>query len=242
MIYKMVVKQRRRARMRKNSKRSSKAPTTMALSKRIKRIENEVELKWRDISLGGGVNSTTGILSYLSGISQGTTAVQRIGNKARATSLHFRMQWISNNAMLAPTYCRLIVFWDKQSDGVAPPIYVSGNPSALLDDTIPVLPSVLPYNHNAVQRYRVLYDKTIVLNPQVALSQTNVTPSVTTAVIPVAERLQKKFQLSTILKYSGTSSIITDAESSALFALFLSDTNTNIPTILWGSRLYYKDT
>jgi len=63
------------AMVRRRPKR--KAPTNKSLNRKIKRIQNDIELKYKDVYSAATDISTTTALTLLNGISQGDTTITR---------------------------------------------------------------------------------------------------------------------------------------------------------------------
>lgn len=209
-------------------------PNNSSLNNKIKRIENKEEIKNID-TYQNVVNVTTaGVLTLLNGVAQGTTPITRIGNETAATSIQFRAQYIANTAELSGTLVRMIIFWDRQPNGAAPTV------ATLLDSSVITLPYLAPYHRDYQKRYKIVYDKTMVLNPGVESATTPAT-GVVTAVIAQERVLKKKLRLGREVKYSGAGATVASIQTNSLYVLQISDAAQN-PSVIAGYRFYYKDT
>ncbi len=116
---------------------------------------------------GGGTQA--GEIQELSGVPVGNTAITRVGNKIKATSLQFRW-WVQaqTDAADAPPgqieALRVIIF---QYHGLTAP--TTGLP--LLDDTVPVANVLLRfYNQDQAQAYKIIFDQSVTVAKTAALA------------------------------------------------------------------------
>lgn len=118
-------------------------------------INKQSEKKYFDISRSTDTIDYSGRLDRLTGISQGTTDLTRVGDKIRLTSMR-----VSYSAELADTtnYIRFIIFqWYPTSNLLAPTVnYILSLPGSILSPQS-------PFVHDYKNQYTILYDKTHVL-------------------------------------------------------------------------------
>lgn len=223
--------QRRRAPQRK------RAPSNKTLNNKIKKINKTIELKKGDGYLAPGVIPLAGtqLSTFVSNIVQGTgEGESRIGTQISPTSIQFKCNFLSNTNILTQQRVRMMVVWDRQSNSAAIPLSGAGTTS-LLDTTIITDPLLAPLNYDAIERYTVLYDKMIVLNPNTFLTATTL--------VPIGKQIKKKIKLSRIVKYNGAGPQIPFTNNLALcwFASNNGGSAALLPTVECGARLYYKD-
>lgn len=210
-----------------------RAPSNKNLNNKIKRIQSKQELKHIDTYQAGVSIPTAGVLQLLNGVIEGDSSVTREGNDITLTSVQFRLQFSTNAADLSSMLVRMIVFYDQQANGAAPTV-------ATLLDTSVITPIYLaPYNHNYQKRYRIVYDKLITATPQTVNTTVG---GVTTLNNPIERVIKKKRKLGRVVKYNdNNTATITSIVTNSLYVLYLSDNNTNQPTVFAGYRVYFKD-
>lgn len=104
------------------------------------------ELNFVDTALSAVVLDSTGAVTLLNGMAQGTTASTRIGRKITMKSFQIQAR-AQANAATTMSDCRVALVYDMQSNGAAPAItdiYDSASPTALR-------------NVSNSQRFRVLW-------------------------------------------------------------------------------------
>lgn len=213
--------------------------------KRIRRVEEKVvkinkspELKYKDTAWTDP--DVTGELILLNNVDQGTDQTDRIGAQITMKSLLIHISVITLPAVIVGVTYRLMVVLDRQANGAAPPI--SGNPTVglagiLNTETIVTLEHA-PRQYETIKRFKILFDKTYSLNPNLTL-ETNATNAATT--MPYSRSISEYIKLGQVTKYDGSENDIADINTNSLYILHMtSDTNT--VGIVGGSRLYFTDT
>lgn len=241
---------------RRYSKRRS-APSNKSLNKKIKHIERDlIELKWNDVGIetistqvGPSLNDGPILIGGNVEISQGDQPTDRNGNTIYLTSYQLRMCYFTPVGQRSPCYIRVIVFWDRQSNGLAPvPSTGESVTNALLDTTSalngPVPLYIAPYNYRTKDRYTVLYDKTYSTEPTVLNQWTNHasgTPNTQDSVLNSALHKNIFLKLGRRVKYAGSDNEVPITNS--LYTLFMSsaENDTEGPWLSGCSRVYYKD-
>lgn len=212
------------------------------LSKKVKKIENDTELKHKDVLYANTdvIPATQVLWATHNYIAQGTSSITRLGNMIAPTSYQIRVRFRADNAQVTEdSRVRMIIFWDRQCNGADPdPTGVDG----LLDDSVITNQIFAPRNYNTLERYKIVKDETFTLHPVLAT-----TTVVATGVVSVVQRvsIQKTYFIksSRLLKYSGNAGTVADLVSNALYVLFYSDIagGTNPPEVDGGVRMYFKD-
>lgn len=215
-------------------------PRISTLNRKIKKIENDIELKYVDTVFNDTVD-TGGDLVLLNSLATGTTQLTRIGSEINATSVQFRLSCVTNDANTdGPNFIRVILFWDRQANGVAPVLFadpISASPALLNNATITTIVNT-PYQYENSERFRVLYDKVYTLNPRIA--QTVVAGAITET-YPVGLYIKKKIKLNRKIKYDAAALGIGSINTNSLYMAFVSSEAANAPTVDAGFRLYFKD-
>lgn len=207
-----------------------KKPTTANLDKRIRRIVRKQEIKHFDVFDGSeAIPGGAGLVVPLLVPAQGAGAAQYIGNQLTLTSVQMRFELNNNTAALINSSIRVMIVYDKEG----------GTPTftQVLDmDTI-TSAYLAPYNYDTQKRFKIMYDRSFVLNPQTVNTFTPGT-GVTTALNIVGKLVRLKRRLNKIVKLLDNGTI----ETGSLHLMAVSDDSTNSPTIAYGSRVYFKDT
>lgn len=218
-------------------RRQSKAINNM--SKKIKKIEAEAEVKHKDTLFAVTTIPSTGLMwESHNFITQGTTNITRIGNVIAPTSFQIRMRIAANTTKItSPTVCRIIIFWDTQVNGAGPTGF---GLTGVVDDSVITVPPYAPRNYNTIDRYRILKDKVIVLHPVLATTTTD-PGGVVTAVSAVVAYRKFIIKSSRKMRFTGNAGTVADITNNALYVFFMSDLTVTEPTVQGGIRMYFKD-
>lgn len=151
---------------KKTVQKKKKAPNNKQLAVRIKKLEHQDELKYRDFYTSVDWTNNAVVIPCTN-IFQGDDFNQRVGEEviAKYLNIYFR-NTKRNNELNAVSY-RLLVFWDLQANA-GPPAIFSGSvltDQALIDDSVCLDQQLAPLNYRTKERYKVLLDKRFVVNP-----------------------------------------------------------------------------
>lgn len=217
-----------------------KVPRISTLNKKIKRIEDTRELKYHDTVFTNQAVDTNGALALLNGIPTGDLQYQRTGAQVQSTSIQIRGWFQSNSLEETGLVYRMIIFWDRQCNGDTPEIVSTGvGTPGLLFATTGGNSVNLPFMYETNDRFRVIYDKRFVINPQIV---GNVVAGDTTAVGSMRLPFKKKIKLNRRIKYDDINGVIDDINSNALWVTFLcNDSADDLPTVTFNARYYFKD-
>lgn len=212
------------------------APSNYQLNKKIKKLQQDPELKFKDYFYGANVTTAPdehGIF-VCNATSSGIGATNRIGNEIRCTSLEIRGYVFINNLqtvvqksdLYRVPMIRMIVFWDKSPNGQMPDIIgntLINEEDCLLDNTNGADPIFCPYSRSTATRFRILYDKTYRFpQPTVVVSGGYVNPNpVVNTVVPHVY-IQKKIKLSRVTRYSGPDDTFEDISENGLYIAMIS--------------------
>jgi len=171
------------------------------------------EKKLCDVNTSTTVDST-GFISYISAVAQGSDAFERTGRSIKPLYYHCNCDY-QMNASATRTFLRIILFQDSECNAATPAI----------SDVL--VNSVVASQYNILTskgRFKFLMDKLI------PFDSSNIAKT-------------DKFTCSVPLKifYEGTSSAVGSAGKNGLFCLFLSDQATNTPSINVRHRLRFVD-
>lgn len=213
------------------------------LKKKFRKLNTDMEIKSLDVYFNPRVSDTTGTaFTLLNGIAQGVTAVTRIGNNVRLTSLHLKVNVNTETDNLKASVARLLVFIDKQSNLADPPVLSGGSGAALLDWTVIQNIVCAPYSHKTIySRYKILIDKVIILNPQ-TVQNFNVATGTTQLLQQATKHINKKVKLNYTVEYGGTGATVASIASGAVhLCLVTTDVSTESLSISGGCRINFKD-
>ena len=149
-------------------------------------------------------------------MAQGDDYNQRNGRKIKAQSIFLNGQ-VKINSSASETTMRVIIFWDKDSDGE------TATASELLQDGGD-LQSPLNYA-NAGSRFKVIYDRNF------SLSSNG----------PQIKNVYCYRRLYHHITYLGTGSTSGNNGTGTLFMLLMSNEPTNTPTFNYWARFRYTD-
>lgn len=224
MPYKKNTKRKQRRRPQKK-----RGPTTKQLATRIKKLEHTEELKYDDTYNTSAI-STTGTLLVLSVLAQGDDFNQRVGEEMRAKYINCKFRFIKAASVNAPQV-RILLFWDKQTNGVGPVLLTSTAPdTALLDVTTIGSSLICPHNYRTKKRYKILHDELIIFDVDSSLNiQTKL------------RRMNKKLG-GAIIKFADSAGTIASLVSRSLCFAILGDSTavTDVAPSL-SFRLWYTD-
>lgn len=226
----MVEKRVKRSKRKTHKK---KVPTNKQLATRIKRIENQEELKYVDYYTSTVWDNPGFIVSPFTLIAQGDDFDNRMGEEVTAKRLEFMYNVYQTTSNVSHLRYRVIVGWDLQANGAAPGIYtsISGLVNGAFDDSTISSAFLSPINYRTKQRYHILYDKYKVM----PIFQPNATASSN------GRSFKKTIMLHNAkVKYSSSSASITAMSSRNLFIFVICQASSFCAFNL-GARVYYTD-
>lgn len=173
---------KKRVTRRTNYKRK---PTLKKLDTKIKKIQRHQELKHHDIHKAYDRIDVPADLVLLNAPVLGTGDDDRVGDRITMTSLQLKLEMAPQNDRDISSFVRVIIFMDKQANNEFPPVLEFDNEKGAILDGIKLgsgrdgLTYQMPYNRESVpSRYKIFYDKIILLNPGTMSGWTNlVSPS-----------------------------------------------------------------
>lgn len=199
----------------KSFRRKAKKPAP--LRKQVQTIKKQLaeqrpESKYEDTTPINGIVTTTASVVELSILTQGTSAITRIGDRVRLHSLFLRIS-LTVNAVATANFLRLILIRDKQPNGATMTAadYFEATPS--YDGQV--------QNYNT-QRFKILKDRTYAL----AAGSNSL----------MVDKWYKA--INCIATYQGATALSITNE---LVLLAISDQAVNGPTVKITSRLRYSD-
>lgn len=246
-IRKMAV-EKQRAILRGTAGRVSYAQSTAARSSEVKGVDVTIN----DANIGADL-STNDDTYLLNGVQQGTGCFNRIGKKIKLKSLrlkgYFQALYTPNDesGRVDGVSVRMVVLYDNEATGTTLPVGTdilqnldqggaTGNTNLL----------ALP-NYFNMERFRILRDMTISLNPgtvgyQIAASGTTTGEGQLSVQVPIDEYIKLE-GLDTV--YSATANPVTYEEinKGALIVRFVSNTlgSQSLVNVAVGTRVRYYD-
>lgn len=199
----------KRRRFRK--KRSGMAKKALTMVRKLKR-ELKPEMKRKTIVVNNLDIDSTGLIQDVPRLADGTQQSARTGLDVRCKTLQLT-SYIFRNAVATTTFCRLIVFVDKQQ--------IADSKTSVADvlETVSVL---APRNQLTKKRFRFLRDKYFFLTSTFD-----------------ARIFRMRIKLNFIQRYNGTAT--TDIEKNGIYILLLSNQATNKPSITYHATISYTD-
>lgn len=178
-------------------------------------INSEVHLHDQNVVIATTSTDYTGSFNSLSLIQQGDTNAERVGMSILAKSL--LIKYVCNmNASSVGTNLRLMVVMDKSDSNTAP------TTADLLSQVTSTVAPISPLRKFALQRYRVLADKCVLLTGTNDFKHGSI-------YVPVNKHL----------KYDGPEN--TKSTFNQLYLVVVSNEATNSPSLTATSRLSYYD-
>ncbi len=193
------------------------AKKALAIARGVRSLIN-VEYKFLDNNAIGATISSTPVVIDLPIMAQGDTANTREGNSIKLTKCILNGN-IFMNASATASVVRLMLVWDAQSNGAAPPI------AGILQDSTAGDNMVSPYNPPFKKRFFVLWDKTFNLSDSgnKVLSY------------------HKVVSLNHHVRYLGNAGTVADLTSGNLVFIHISNEGTNTPTLAHWERIRFLD-
>lgn len=139
-------------------------PVDKNLASRIKRLENQEEVKYTDVFQGYTtipIESTpawSAVCLNTSVLGSGQNG-QRVGTQTINKKLMFRLSFLQNTANTVDNRVRIVVFWYKNANTLLP------IPAQYFDLTTTTGPSYAFVNEQYKDSFQTLYDRTIELKP-----------------------------------------------------------------------------
>lgn len=212
----------------------------VTIEKKLNKLDREIESKFVDLSINAAMVSNPAVgtnILLLNGLAPGTSASQRIGEDVRITSMQFRGYIQRAVTELGIQKARLIIVFDKQTNGAGP---------AALSDLLTNVGNIpnQPYNKgNVPGRFKILYDKEFALNPQVWFTYV-VATGVVTEYAPMIVNIKKHIQINQKADYgAGNAGTVADITKGSIYAYLLSTENSGgtPPTCTMTTRVFYRD-
>jgi len=197
------------------------------------------EVKSVDLSLTTAVFNTTGTITLLNGIAEGSGFYNRIGRKIVLKSLYITGAIAPvNTSAITQSYCRLIVIYDAQTNGAAPTwanviqsYTAAGTPTSLYIDQ---------FNLDNRDRFRILADRRWDM-PGTTGSALTTVPAGNSSHDQTVKMYIKLRGLET--QYKSSSSTVSDIATGSIYLLTCSDNShgTNYYQVSYSCRCRYTD-
>lgn len=190
-------------------KRGRYAPVAKPVKRYVKRcMDRLVDDKYVDASISQTLTAATGVVvgPWLYGITQGVTDTTRIGNNIRVKKFQIKGRLNGINGTV-----RVIVLWDKQSNGALP----------AYGEVISNTADYGPYNHDTVigwggSRFKILSDRRYAIAAQTqAVGGGNLQN--------ITREYEFNWKGDQIIRFDTSTGAITDLVSANLVMLFMTD-------------------
>ena len=181
------------------------------------------ELKFIDLAANATPWTTAGVVGILNGVAQGTDFNQRIGRSTSMKSILFRFNIEKTATDSEGCTCRCILFYDAQTNGVAP----------LVTDVLASASYLSPMNLNNRDRFKILADCFMGTD-----AYDGGGPIVAGTFTEQNKTIFKKFNLE--CQFSGTGATVGSISTGGIFALFIASENNTLAYELY-SRIRFTD-
>lgn len=175
------------------------------------------EKKYYDLTVFFNNVSNSGQIQLLSEISAGDDGFNRQGLKVNAKSLYIQGTIQADPTASLGTSFRVIVFMDKQNQGIDPTI------SNLLPNTGTQYAVISPLQQDFSVRYKILYNENFTFD--------NYKGNIA--------NIKKYIKLNDILNFTNPTS--TGIYKNAIYVVCISDRTTNVPDMAFSSRIGFYD-
>lgn len=193
------------------------AKKALLIARGVKRLLN-VEIKNLDTQFTAQNISTSFTQTLLSDIPQGDTTNTRDGSQVKLTDVSVQFL-IQANGSATNTSLRCLLVQDKQSNQA---IFAMGD---LLEDITVNDATISPRNLDNTHRFRVLWDKQVIVSDQAGPMK----------IVKTFKKLDMK------IRYDGTSGAIADHTQNSLWICIVADEATNVPVVTLFARVRYVD-
>jgi len=149
----------------------------MTLQKQVRVLKSADEIRTFDVSITGATLSTSGISSTYPSLIRnlncptlGDFYNNRLGNEVKSIGFKVKGAIYTQTAELVQQHLRVIIWVDKMNIGILNPSVIgNANSNALLDLSTQQLVEHMPTVWQNRKRYKILYNKVLISNPQVTL-------------------------------------------------------------------------
>ena len=199
------------------------------------RRQPKAELKAYDVSFTNSNFTAVGNFTTLNAMTQGADVFQRIGKKTYMKSIHIRGLIFQNSGATTQDTGRILLIYDRQSNGALPPLASILQDSNAAAGTTNLSEISIP----ARARFQIIRDYQVALPIAVA----------TGALLPafiVNDPIKASFNVNMFVKcnletmYNGTAGTVADIVSGSLFLVTVSG-NSNQWGFSFSTRLRYYD-
>jgi len=222
--------QRKKVVAKKKKNYAKRGPTNKQLATRIKKLEHTEELKYSDNVIPGTWYGNLAPIP-LCLLAQGDDFDQRVGEEIVAKYLNIKFV-VSKSGTTDTLRARIMVFWDLQANGELPFMYTSDvgatASESVIDDSVVGYKLTAPLNYRTKQRFTILMDKVVVINPQSSSTE-------------AMKYIKKNFVLGGAkVKYGSSSGTIDALPSRSLYVYGFIPTNNVFSSVAY-TRLWYTD-
>lgn len=206
--------------------------THKQLNKRLKAIEHQEELKYKDF-----MNTDTFVTPQVLGtcsIAQGDDFNQRVGEEIVVKKLDVMFRANKTVGSTISNSYRIMIVRDRQANGIGAFAVTSGgtgaNNDAILDNNTITDTLHCPINYRCKDRYKVYTEELIVMNPD--SSAVN---------MQAFWKHTVHFPKGLRIKYSDSGATVASITSNQLVVLCLANAIADIPAVEISTRLWFTD-
>jgi hypothetical protein len=179
------------------------------------------ELKFNDLAAAGYNLDSTGTLTALNLIAEGTDYTNRIGRMCNMRSVAI-CGHAQANSTATINKCRVLLVWDNAVLSALPAV----------TDVLAASTSSTFYNVNNQNRFTILWDKTFVVGSIVA-----------TTTWTAAVNIDVEVPLTSLTQFNGTAAAITSVQNGAIYMVTVGNNaaGTSAATLYAATRVRYLD-
>lgn len=220
-IGKSAVKQRQLRRNQRNPKQGRGSGDARRLAQEVRSLRRLIHVpEEKNLDVDASTTpSTTGVLTLLSGLAQGTDIGNRVGDVIKVTRVSWNGRVAISSASSTFSTVRLIMFRDSENAGSVPVL------ADILEATGGTTAARSPINFINRKRFNVLWDQMIVLD---STSQ-------------YSEVVRGDMIVNKTVRYRGTGNTVAAAAEGTIYWLFVSDEATNVPSVVIYTQLQFVD-
>lgn len=196
-------------------------------------IVASAEKKYKDTSYQLTNCAAGGVLTFVSGVTQGADYYQRIGRKIRITSIQLEAA-ILPQFEGEPDRCRVLVVWDKQPNGAAlPPV------TNILTDQGGGATSYSFMNLDWRERFQVLMEETFTLGFVRTTGDPAYYPY---SVSPAVANISRYKEVDLTVEFQGTDNTLGSVSTGAIYVLTIgSRSGGTCLRCSWNFRMRFTD-
>lgn len=209
--------------------------TQQYVRKKFRSITGKEELKYEDLYNNNVTAATAGYFACANNLTQGTTALTRVGDSVTVTSVQLRLNTHNGTSTQEVVY-RVMLLWDYDVGGALP-----ASANILATGLVITDPTLAPYNRNYVgkdKRFKIIFDRNFTHKQ---LVYWNATANAVNSETCWTSQIIEKIRTSRKVQYAGNTGTIADITTNSLIICIWANRTDAQQFLDYGLRVYYKD-